>query len=209
MDVDDEQAWLSYRYDRVLIESSRIITPTLPGCTLVLNGAQVEMLRNCVHYLDKRSSFVSEYGDLQYETPDDDNWDEIRAQVADLEEKLMGDLNVPWGYHEQLWQNLGGTQSVDGTYVASSASVPAGHVYKVEQISLANVTGARGAAMFRATISGNSVYLAHSIGLGAWVPLLFNGSLTLKTGDYITVSMNQCLANDILYGGWIGYKMLV
>ena len=95
--MDEEQGWLKYRYDRILIESSRIITPTLPGCTVVLNGAQVEMLRNCAHYLDRRSTFVSEYGDLTYETPDNDDWDDIRAQVADLEEKLMGDVNVPFG----------------------------------------------------------------------------------------------------------------
>ena len=207
--MDEEQGWLKYHYDRILIESSRIITPTLPGCTVVLNGAQVEMLRNCVHYLDRRSTFVSEYGDLTYETPDVDDWDDIRAQVADLEEKLMGDVNVPFGYHEQLFKDLGGTKSGDGTYTSSSVSVPASHVYKVEMVSLSNATGARGAAMFKATISGDIVYFAHSAGLAAWVPLVFSGVLTLKEGDYITVSMSGCLNNDILYGGWVGYKMLV
>jgi len=167
------------------------------------------MLRNCVQYLDRRSTFVSEYEELRYQTPNDADWDDILAIVADLEEELMGNINVPWGYKDQLWQNLGGTKSGYGTYVGSSASVPSGYVYKVENIALNNISGERGTTIIRATINEENLYLAYTIGLAAWQPLVFSGVLTLKAGDYVTVSMNHCLDNDILYGGLVGYKMLV
>ena len=207
--MDEEQGWLKYHYDRILIESSRIITPTLPGCTLVLNGAQVEMLRNCAHYLDRRSTFVSEYGELTYETPDDDDWDDIRAQVADLEEKLMGDLNVPWGFNDRIVEDLGGIQSGDGNYSKASTIVPVGEVHKIELVTLMNDTGARGYTQFFATGESDYYYLAYSSGLGQRVPLLYTGGFTLKAGDRITVVMKTCLNNDVLIGGIWGYKMLV
>jgi len=199
----------SYQNDRVLIEASRILTPQFAGTTIAIDGAQVELLRNIVSYLHQERTFVSEYHGTYYLTASDADFDDLSAIVADLEEKLMGDLNVPLGIKEQWFQGLGGNKAGDGTYVASSASVPAGYVYRLEAISLLNTTGARGVTMIRIYASGEWLYLAHSPGLAAWEPLVWDGIVTLKTGDYVTVSMTACINADLLYGGVIGYKMLI
>ena len=78
-----------YRKGRVLIETSRILNSHFHRYLLVVSGAQVELLRNLMGYLDREHSFVSEYQDLCYLTPTVEEWDSLQAIVADLEGKLM------------------------------------------------------------------------------------------------------------------------
>ena len=207
--MDEEQASLKYHYDRILIESSRIITPTLPGCTLVLNGAQVEMLRNCAHYLDRRYTFVSEYGELTYETPDDDDWDDIRAQVADLEEKLMGNENTIFGVYERWVEWLGGTKTGDGEYSAISTPVPVGYVYVCQSVSIQNNTSARGRAAIGFSEGAHWYYLKAVEAPVTSEPVSYNSQMVLSAGDTIRVFQALCLDGDVIGAGIWGYSMKI
>ena len=207
--MDEEQASLKYHYDRILIESSRIITPTLPGCTLVLNGAQVEMLRNCVHYLDRRSTFVSEYGAVTYETPDDDDWDEIRAQVADIEEKLMGNENVPWGFNERIVGQVIDTSATAGTNILNSTTVPAGEMWVIDYTNALNVNTACSLVYIILYGGGIKVIVEQSTTLAAGQYLKGVPKSTLQEGDNIEFQFFGCTAGDDLHCRWWGYKMVV
>jgi len=80
----------TYYKPRVLIDVERVLDPQYDDALLCITGAQLEMLRNLTQYLHRRSSFVSENHDGYYLVADNDDWDDIQAIVADLEETLMG-----------------------------------------------------------------------------------------------------------------------
>ena len=75
---------------RILVESQRVINSDFKDALVCLTGGELEMLRNIAHYLERRSTFVSEYQASGYLCPDVDDWDTISAIVAQLQEKLMG-----------------------------------------------------------------------------------------------------------------------
>jgi hypothetical protein len=78
-------------YDkRILIEVSRVLESSVSDSLICLTGAQLEMLRNLCQYLHRRSTFVDEYLATGYLAPTNEEWDEIQAIVAELEEALMG-----------------------------------------------------------------------------------------------------------------------
>ena len=75
---------------RIIIETQRVIESSVKDSLVCLTGAELEMLRNITHYLERRTTFVSEYRTTDYLCPDNDEWDTISAIVAQLQEKLMG-----------------------------------------------------------------------------------------------------------------------
>lgn len=86
------EPWRRKKYynKRVLIETSRILDPQFSDGLLCITGAQIEMLRNLMQYLKRRSTFVSSYETGYYIAPSEEEWDDLQAIVADLEETLMG-----------------------------------------------------------------------------------------------------------------------
>lgn len=80
-----------YVESRVLIETGRVLSPQFLDATLYITGAELELLRNMMAYLNRESTFVSEYGDGYYLTPTVAEWDALQAIVAHLEEMLMGE----------------------------------------------------------------------------------------------------------------------
>lgn len=75
---------------RVLIDTDRILDPQFSDGLLCITGAQIEMLRNLTQYLKRRSTFASEYHEGYYLAPSEEEWDQLQAIVAELEETLMG-----------------------------------------------------------------------------------------------------------------------
>jgi len=207
--MDEEQRWLSYRYDRILIESDRIITPTLPGCTLVLSGAQVEMLRNCVQYLDRRSTFVSEYEELRYQTPNDADWDDILAIVADLEEELMGNINVPWGYTEPYGEKETLTVTVGGTNILTFSSVPTGRIRVVTGFSFYCSTVNPQNITYRPQIAGTIVYACGRTTAAAWQVYPYALNVVQQAADTAEAYYYNCVIGDTLIGMAWGYEMIV
>ena len=80
----------TYYKPRITIETDRVLDSSVKDSLICLTGAEIEMLRNIVHHLERRSTFVSEYQQAYYLCPDNDEWDAISAIVAQLQEKLMG-----------------------------------------------------------------------------------------------------------------------
>ena len=88
--MGDEWRRKSYYSKRVLIDTSRILDPQFNDSLLCITGAQIEMLRNLMQYLHRRSTFASEQFDTHYLAPTTEEWDTLQAIVADLENTLMG-----------------------------------------------------------------------------------------------------------------------
>ena len=80
----------TYYNKRVLIDTARILDTPFDDSVLCLTGAQLELVRNLMQYLHRRSTFVSEYEAGTYLAPTNDEWDSIQAIVADLEDTIMG-----------------------------------------------------------------------------------------------------------------------
>jgi len=78
-------------YDkRVLIDTERVLSPQFASTLVCLSGAELELLRNLMQYLHRRSTFAQGYEIDYYLAPTNQDWDTIRGVVAGLEEKLMG-----------------------------------------------------------------------------------------------------------------------
>lgn len=80
----------SYVRTRILISTDDIFDSPFEDISLVLTGAELNLLRNLTQYLGRRSTFVSEYYGDYYLEPTDEDWDTLDAIVAELEYKLMG-----------------------------------------------------------------------------------------------------------------------
>lgn len=85
-----------YAVNRILIPAARILSPEFNAAYLYLTGSHIELLRNLLDYANRETTFVDEYHDTYYYSPDDTDWDSIRAIVAQLEEILM---LVEMGYY--------------------------------------------------------------------------------------------------------------
>jgi len=79
----------TYYKTRVLIETQRILDPQFSDCVVCLTGPQLEMMRNLTQYLHRRSTFAADYELTYYMAPTEEEWDDIQAIVADLEDTLM------------------------------------------------------------------------------------------------------------------------
>ena len=80
----------TYYQPRIIVETQRVLESSLKDSLICLTGAEIEMLRNMVHYLERRSTFASEYQQSFYLCPSNEEWDNLMPIVASLQEKLMG-----------------------------------------------------------------------------------------------------------------------
>lgn len=88
--MSDEWRVKRYYKPRVLIGVSDTLENTYPAILLCLDGGELNVLRNLLDYAHRRATWVSEYHDSYYLAPDNDEWDELEAVIAELEDKLMG-----------------------------------------------------------------------------------------------------------------------
>jgi len=199
----------SYRSDRVLIESEYVLDSDFNDAVVFLTGAHLEVLRNLLEYAHRPSTFSALYLTDSYLVPDDEDWDSIRAIVADLEEKLMGNENVIWGFTDSFATVLGGTKAGAGDYFSSSGIVPAGEVWKVESLSIGNMTGARGTLLLQAYNGAAYITLQSLITPVIGEILALTNPFTLKEGMNVRVYQYACLNGDQIFAAFIGYKMAV
>lgn len=200
---------VSYKESRVLIETQDVLESDFQSAVLHFTGGQLNVLRNVVAYATRLESFVSEYHSTYYVVPDDTEWVALSALVSELENILMGNDNVIFGYNERLWENLGATLSVTGTYQSATGAVPAGEVWNVQQVSIRNVTGNRGGTFCNLIIDSYSVPIAVLVTSVQSVPLEYNGLLTLKEGDRVEVAQVGAQSGDVIQAHVWGYKMKV
>jgi len=118
-------------------------------------------------------------------------------------------LALLWGYTDRWSEYLGGSKSGDGTWVQSSTVVPAGYVYQVQFIAIANNN--RDPAFIRIAYydGANYYFVAYDSSPARYVPLVVTVPGVLKAGDRVRVTVSGCLDGDVLQGGVWGYKMAV
>jgi len=86
-----DNSWRIKRYygPRVLIDLAQLETSPFQALVLCLSGPERSIVQNLMQYAHRRSTFVSEYHDDYYLAPSEEEWDDIDALVAQLEDKLM------------------------------------------------------------------------------------------------------------------------
>lgn len=77
----------------MLISTEDVLESPFPDALLCLSGGQLNILRNLLQYAHRRANFVTEYEAVSYLTPTTEEWDDIQALVADLEDQAMGDCS--------------------------------------------------------------------------------------------------------------------
>lgn len=195
----------SYTWNRVLIESARLLDSEFDPVSFTATGAQVEMLRNVMAYLNRISTYVAEYEPGYYLTPTDEDYDAIQAIVADLQDKLMNGGAPVSDFDDRYSEYLGETKSGDGDYVSESTPVPEGKVLILEHAHFINYTGTRG-EMIMLVYDGSTEYpLQYLPSIPAMELFYWSGRLTLKEGDYFVVEQENCINGDELDAGIWGY----
>lgn len=198
-----------YGYNRVLIESGRILDPQFNDAVVFLSGAQIEMLRNVTQYLNRLGTYASEYNEGYYLVPTGEDFDDILEIVADMEETLMGNPNTIWGYNDR-WSEAVSEEGIGaGDTMVETDPVPAGEVFKVEhwQATAVDVI-THGVQMY--AICGSNwhlLYIAPALPGDEWVNQVSN--FTLKEGDYLRWRVINLAAGKFAYLRVMGYKMVV
>lgn len=200
---------VNYSRDMTLIEASRILDTQFNAQGIWLNGAQVELLRNVMMPLNNPRTFVDEYHDGYYLTATDDDWDAIRAIVADLERKLMGNDNVMWGYNDRMFTRQDHLTIAPGAIVYTHTTCPAGEVWTITGISIftdeddskLNVLNYVEAVNYAITDQ-----LSPAANLWKTVTDLH---VILKEGDGIRTSWTNVVNNQRLMSNVWGYSMKV
>lgn len=196
-----------YRYDRVLIETERILTPEFDDAVVFLSGAQIEMLRNMTQYLRKLDTYVTVYNPGYYLAPTVADYDAILAIVADLEETLMGNPNTIWGYketHEDAY-NWGDTTA--GTHYLQDSAVPAGSVRKVEGFAFQNNVTVMTRVIVKLKRSSVDYILLDTANPAAGVWHAYSCDNTLVEGDYIEYEFRGVALHDSLSWQSVGWQM--
>ena len=198
-----------YRYDRVLIETARVLSSTFDDAVVFLSGAQLEMLRNVTQYLRRLATYVTEYNPGYYLTPTSADYDDILAIVADLEEQLMGNPNTIWGYKDTYRDVNYTTVSGTGTRTLYYGTVPSGEVWRIEGLTASNDATVCTKVMFWVGYPEGNAIIHEQASPAAGARVLWNGMLTMKEGTNFWVQYYGCQDGDELTTYARGYKMVV
>ncbi len=207
--MSEENAQHSYVETEVLIDSARVLSSSFPSIGVVLAGNELEILRNMLNYATRRRTFVGAYHDNYYLVADDDDWLDIESIVAVLEEKLMGNDNVLWGYGEQLVIREDNTTTGAGAFVQSHDDVPADEVWIVTGVSFFSDKATGIVNIYaRAPVAAIGLVATQSMSINKYVapPI---GRLVLEEGDNIEFSWSGLSASQRIISNVWGYKMNV
>lgn len=197
-----------YRYDRVLIETDRVLDPQFDDAVVYLSGAQVEMLRNMTQYLNRLDTYVSLYNLGTYLTPTVADYDDILAIVADLEEVLMGNPNTIWGYKDTVHGHAGSTVSGAGDKTQYTNSVPSDTVWRIEGVYVFNDDTSCSRIEIVVNQASGHVILKRVDNPAAGELVRWDGMVTMKQGA-IYGKFYDCLDGDYIEVQTRGYAMEV
>jgi len=199
-----------YRYDRVVIEAARILDPQFNDAVIFVTGAQIELLRNVTEYLRRLETYSVVYHLGYYLVPTVEEYDALMAIVANLEEKLMGNLNTIWGYSgtyrdSDRWENTPAGYQVLSTAVVAPNKVVRleGVAYKNEDTAITKVEIAhwRFGDDWQPTI----LFTVDNPAAGRWHTYLLD--LTMTEGDYIRFQCHDVVQDDDIYWNAFGREM--
>ncbi|MCW4048261.1 MAG: hypothetical protein NWE89_00860 [Candidatus Bathyarchaeota archaeon] len=207
--MTEEDNRTAYNSERILIESARIIDPQFNDGILHITGAQIELLRNVAKYLDRRTTFVAAYEQQYYLTPDIHDWDGITAIVADLQEVLMGNNNVIFGYYAQLLEDISGDVAGTGTFVASTGTPPTGEIWVIQVVSILDRFNNPTLVRMMLDDDGSFYVLNQSASPGSGTPVVYSGSFEIQNLQRIRVDVQGSTPEDPIAALVLGYKMQV
>jgi len=118
-------------------------------------------------------------------------------------------LPMLWGYSAGWAEDLSGTQSGAGNYLATTTAVPAGYVYVLQSAMIRNDVNARTRADIYLARSGSNYLIYVNAAPVVAIGNIVNGSWVLMPGDQVLVYYVGCLDGDVLVGGVWGYKMAI
>ena len=196
-----------YTYHRVLVDSTRVLDPQFPDAVIYVTGAQLELLRNMTQYLNRLSTYVSEYKPSYYLSPNVEDYDSIRAIVADLESVLMGNPNTIWGYHSAWKVDEDTTSTGAPTTYVYSGNVPAGYVYVLEHYEVQHTDlVTRGVEL----LIGDDYHRIYDVpALPGYENAFASTKITLAEGQFVVLAVTGLANGKIAYLRLLGYKMKV
>ena len=200
---------IGYGRETVLIEASRILDTQFNAQGIWLSGAQVELLRNVMMPLNNPRTFVDEYHDGYYLTATDNDWDAIRAIVADLERKLMGNDNTIFAYHDRYFEKWENTDHDPGIQLLETMPVSAGYVHVIQHISVMQLVTASSYQAVEAWTDTDGLVLALWETVVAGMPHFTPLNLVLKEDDYIRVTFGNTAEDEGIEISIWGYQMKV
>jgi hypothetical protein len=207
--VGEDEFRYRYKEDRVLLDYRQFLPDEGVGQAVFLTDPELQMLRNMCEYLDRRSTWVFQYGIGYYDAPSNDDWDMIQGLVAELEGKLMPTGNVCWGYADSLLLQDSTGDADPGTNVFALDAVPTGEIWIVNGISLVNINSPWQGVVDAYLAGGIATVYSNYTGIaaqwGTWNGIL----IVLKEGEHLNFSIFGCTAGDDLYCNAWGYKMAV
>lgn len=199
----------NYRYNRILIESERILDSEFAGAVVFLSGAQIEMLRNVTAYLCRLDTYVAESHLGYYITPTAADYDDILAIVADLEETLMGNENVIFGYNDVLVGLHEETSDTNGSFTVEGDTVPAGEIWVVKGLTVLRSSQAPSTVRARADIDTVAIRLGAPKIANNWQPYPVHCDIILKEDDYIDALFENSVVGEQCRLNLWGYRMQV
>lgn len=199
------------RYDnrRVLIETARVLAPQFGSAVLCLSGAQVELLRNVVAYLNRASTFVTEYFASYYLTPTVSEWDSLQSIVADMEEALMGNENVVWGYNGNYKEFESDPNADEGANTLVFSVVPSGEVWVIGAFTAWDLTTAAARITLQVQAAVGLLPVKSELNPPALHVVSWAGSLVVVEGESLLVYFAGCASGDTIAAQAFGYKMKV
>jgi len=196
-----------YWHNQVLIDSDRILTPQFGDAVVWLSGAQLEMLRNVSQYLNRISTYCAETHEGYYLVPTDADYDDILAIVADLEETLMGNANVIFGYKDVRYDVSEGTVSGAGDKTRYVDAPAAGEVFRIEGAGARNEDTACTKIRIEAGFIGGYITVAEKLNPAINEEVVFTGILTLKEDGAMRATFYGCEDGDFIRFTARGYTM--
>jgi len=194
---------------RVLIDGKAFLNTTINAAVLYFTPGQIELMRNLMQYANRRTTWVSDYYVGYYLIPTDEDWNLIQQEVADLEETLMGNNNVIWGYNDVYNDAEIDTAMPAGISSLFGDIVPEGEVWVVTGISAFVVSSTCNQIAVGYVGEVGTVFCDNASPIGSGVVYPFKVDLRLKEGHKAFVRFYNMTLNDDAYAYWWGYKMEV
>lgn len=197
----------SYAYNRVLIDSARILSAQFDDAVIYVTGAQLELLRNVTQYLNRLTTYATETHPGYYLTPDAADFDDILEIVADLEETLMGNPNTIWGYLAQWLAQPTETSVGDPSTYVETAAVPAGQVWVLEHYTFYHTAGTTCACNLIVNVGGANPILYQAPAVPSDDAVYDETKITMEEGDTIQLRVTGLPVDELATLRCIGYKM--
>lgn len=194
---------------RVLVNAKTFLNPDFSDACLFFTGGQIELMRNLMQYANRRSTFVSAYWIGYYESPDDADWNLIQQRVADLEETLMGNNNVIWGFSDRYYEVITDESMPAGIGELLGGVVPEGEVWEVTGMSFIHSSASVNRARVGPKYGALYINVGEVISPAASTLYSFNMDVILKEGDRLYWKFYNLTLNDDVYAWAWGSKMEV